>query len=370
MARNQKPVVLYALGVCAVVLALVAVAAFVVSRKAALASERSARELDLQSGPRVQVTTARRSPAQRTVELQGEARPFATVTLYAKVSGYLRDVRVDKGDDVKANEVLGVIESPELDRQYDAAVADARYKRANADRARALEKPGIVSAQDADVLVGQAQVAEATLQAMATQKSYETLRAPFDGKVTARFADPGALVQNAANAQTGALPVVTVSQTRRLRVFVYVDQRDAAVVQPGDAAEVVVPGSGLKIDAEVSRVSDELDPRSRTMLVEVDVDNEQGRIVAGSFVDVRLQLSARPLVEVPASAVSQRDHRSVVALVRDGHVHYQPVTVAEHDGETVRIAQGLDEGATVALNLVQVEDGSPVQPVPTEQARR
>ncbi len=370
MSSSKKPVVLYALGLGALGVVVGAVVFLFASRGSAIEHELAARKAQLASGPRVQVTTARMSAPQRTLELQAEARPFASVTLYAKVSGYLKDVRVDKGDVVRAGQVLAVIESPELDRQYDAAMADAKVKRANAKRALALREPGVVSAQDVDVLEGQAAVAEATVQALATQKSYETLRAPFDGTVTARFADPGALVQNAANAQTGALPLVTVSQTAKLRVYVYVDQRDAAAVRVGDPADVVLPDTPTQLEARVSRRSDELDPRTRTMLVEVDVDNQDGRIVAGSFVYVRLHLSSQPLVEVPASALIQRNHEPAVAVVADGHVTFRPVKVVEHDGEVVRLAEGgVSSGETVALNLSGIADGARVQPVALEGAR-
>src|SRR5439155_3579034 len=237
---------------------------------------------------------------------------------------------------VRAGDVVATIASLETDRQYEAAVADARYKRANADRATALAGPGVVSAHDADVQVGQAQVAEATVQAFATQRSYEVLRAPFAGTVTARFADPGALVQNAANAQTSALPVVTISDTSKLRVYVYVDQRDAASVQPGDVAEVAVP-DGPKLHARVTRRADELDARTRTMLVEVDVDNRDGAIVAGSFVWVTLKVKTPALVQVPAAALDLRRKAAQVGVVVGGVVKLRPVEVADLDGETVRL---------------------------------
>jgi RND family efflux transporter MFP subunit len=332
------------------------------SRHAAVASERDERAAELATGRRVRVARAALSSSERVVEVQGEARPFASVTLYAKVSGYLKQIKVDKGDRVRAGDVIGTIESPEIDRQYDAAVADARYKRANADRAAALAGPGVVAAREADAQVGQAQVAEATVQALGTQRSYETLRAPFAGTVTARFADPGALVQNAANAQTSALPVVTVSDTTRLRVYVYVDQRDAASVHPGDSAEVSIP-DGPRLLARVTRRADELDPKTRTMLVEVDVDNRDGGVVAGSFVWVKLKVRSAPLVQVPAAALDLRGKAARVGLVTNGYLAMRPVEVADLDGAIVRLRAGVANGDWVALDAGDLEDGARVQPV-------
>jgi RND family efflux transporter MFP subunit len=351
---------LYVAGAAALAITVGGVAVIAGSRTAAVASEAADRKQALAGGPRVQTALATLAPAERTVELQGEARPFASVTLYAKVSGYLNSISVDKGDRVRKGQVLASIESPEIDRQFDAATADARYKRTNADRAAALAKPGVVSEREADSEMGQAQVAEATVQALATQKSYETLRAPFAGTVTARYADPGALVQNAANAQTGALPVVTVSDTSKLRVYVYVDQRDAASVHTGDVAEVAVP-DGPTLSAKVTRSSDELDPKTRTMLVEVDVDNKVGQIVAGSFVWVKLKVKSAALVQVPAGALTIRGQKPHVGVIADGHLRLRPVEVAEDDGQLVRLRRGVSAGEPVALYIGDLEDGVPVQ---------
>jgi RND family efflux transporter MFP subunit len=363
---EKKPIGFYAVGGVAVLAAFVGVGLISRSRHAAVASEQAERATEVAAGRRVRVVRAVLSPSEREVEVQGEARPFASVTLYAKVSGYLKQLRVDKGDPVAAGQVIATIESPEIDRQYDAAVADARYKRANADRAAALAKPGVVAAREADAQVGQAQVAEATVQALASQRSYQTLRAPFAGTVTARFADPGALVQNAANAQTSALPVVTISDTSRLRVYLYVDQRDAASVRPGDLAEVSVP-EGPRLSARVTRRSGELDARSRTMLVEVDVDNQDGKVVAGSFVWVKLKIHSPPLVQVPAAALDLRGKTARVGLVVDGHLALQRVEVADLDGAIVRLRSGLKSGDWVGLDTGDLDDGVPVQAVKPDE---
>src|SRR5207245_11421658 len=136
--------------------------ALVARWRAAVAEVEGARGAGgLAAGPPVRPATATRSPSVRKIELSGEARPFASVTLYAKISGYLKSIRVDKGDHVKEGQIIGVIQSPEIDRQYDAALADAHVKRANAGRALALAPAGVVSKSEADVQTGAAEVAEA-----------------------------------------------------------------------------------------------------------------------------------------------------------------------------------------------------------------
>ncbi|HEY2747869.1 MAG TPA: efflux RND transporter periplasmic adaptor subunit [Polyangia bacterium] len=355
----------YVIGIVSVLAAIVGVAVIATSRKAEAEREGRARTDEQAKGPRVRVVRAQMSPPIRKIELQGEARPFYSATLYAKVSGYLKEMRVDKGDVVKPNQIVAVIEAPEIDRQYEAAVADASYKKANARRAAELAKPGVVSAAEADTQVGMAQVAQAQVATLAQQKSYEVLRAPFAGTVTARFADPGALVQAATGAQTGALPLVTVATPEKLRVYVYVPQHDAGFVKVGDKAEVMMPDrEEVKIEGLVARRSDELDPRTRMMLVEVDLDNRDGKIVAGSFVTVKLSFATTPEIVVPVEALVIQGKNASVFVLDGDTVHARPVVVSDNDGTVVRLARGLSAGELVALNLGDnVADGARVQPV-------
>lgn len=369
--KKKSSGLFYFVGIVIVLLVIAGVVFKAVAKKESAESEGKSRTQEVDEGPRVRTTVAKASAPIRRIELQGEARPFLSVTIYAKVSGYLKDIRVDKGDKVKMNQVMGTIESPELDRQYDAAMADATYKKANAKRAVALAAPGVVSATEADTQTGVAQVAEATLASLAQQKSYEVLRAPFDGTVTARYADPGALVQAATGASTGALPLVTVSTPERLRVYVYVDQRQAGSVRIGDPALVSLSDRGdAHIEGRVARLSQELDPHTRMMLVEVDVDNKDGAIVPGSFVTVTLSLKSPPEIEIPVEALVMHGKTALVPVLDGNTVHYKKVAVSDDDGTTVRLHEGLRAGEVVALNLSDnVADGARVQPIlPTPPA--
>jgi RND family efflux transporter MFP subunit len=319
-----------------------------------------------QKGPTVEIATAHKVAGSDTMRLIGEAHPFQTAIVYAKVGGYMRSISVDKGDFVRANQIIAVIESPETDQQYQAAVADARNKELIAGRNAALVKKQVVSQQMADQAEADAAIAKATVEQMKTLKSYEQLQAPFNGTVTARYADPGALIQNAAASQTSALPVVEISETGRLRVYVYPDQAHAAFVRPGNAVAIVDQAHpGVRVDARVTRTSGEIDPKTRTLLVEIDIDNPHNRILAGSFLQVELKVQMPRYIEVPSDTLIVRGGQTFVAVVTpDNKVKFTQVVVADQTGEIARILTGLNQGEHVARNLGErVPEGGQVQPV-------
>jgi RND family efflux transporter MFP subunit len=350
-------------GVALIGLAVAGIGAIALTRHAEVTAEASERKKEIDAGPRVRVAEAALSAAERELVLQGEARPFAQTTVYAKVSGYLRDVRVDKGDHVKEGQVLAVIESPELDRQFDAAVADSRNKNVEAKRSESLRSSGVVSQQELETDRANADVSNAQVEGLRTQKSYETLRAPFDGTVTARYADPGALLQNATGAQSGALAVVTIAALDKLRIYVYLAQRDAALVHLGDKAKIAAPEHVGEVEAAITRVAGDLDPKTRMMLAEIDVDNRQLGLIAGGFVNVKLKLAQPQVLEIPSEALSFQGKQALAAVVgADNHVSFRKVTVADDDGVHARVTEGLKPGEHVALNLGgTVADGGQVQ---------
>jgi RND family efflux transporter MFP subunit len=365
-APRHRSGLVYLIGVGAVAAAVIGVVGLGKHRKDEARDETEARVAEVGLGPRVRVATVKQAPGIRHLALQGEARPFFEVTLYAKVAGFLADLKVDKGDHVKKNQLIATVTAPELDSQYTAAVADARNKRVNAKRLSALAPAGVVSAQELELGQATADVADATQATLATQRGYRVIRAPFDGVISARFADPGTLIQSAANAQSGAVPIVSVSKGDQLRVYVYVDQSSAPFVRTGDAATITVserPGWSRK--AKVARTSGQLSPKTRTMLTEVDIDNDDHVIVPGSYVQVTLDVHVPPLLEIPAEALTTRADKPQVPTLDDQHrIHYKPVVVADDDGLIVRLASGLAPGERVALDLGgAAQDGSPVQVV-------
>jgi RND family efflux transporter MFP subunit len=361
--RSRRGVV-YVVGVGLLVATVLGVVALGVRRSSQTREEAGARVDEQRRGVRARVAKATTSPPVRKLTLQGEARAFSQVTLYAKVSGYLKEVKVDKGDRVKAGQILATIEAPELDKQIASATADARNKRVNAKRFEALAPSNTVSAQEVEAAQTGAAVAEANQAALATQGGYRVLRAPFAGVVTARFADPGALIQSATAGQTGALPIVSVANPERLRVYVYLDQAAAAYVHVGDTADVKLPERpGFTRKATVTRASGQLDTKTRTMLTEIDVENPDGAILPGSFVTVALEYKVAPLVQIPVEGLVVKGDKTLAAVVDEGgKIRYRPVTVADDDGATVRLVSGLKAGERIALNLGnEVDDGAPIQ---------
>jgi membrane fusion protein, multidrug efflux system len=363
--RKRSPA-LYVVGLLLLMAAAGTVYYFVYDRYIQVAAARSAMEEDVRQGPRVEVVTVAAGPKTRDVVLLGDAKPYASTTLFAKVSGYIKHIAVDKGDTVRAGEVLAEIQSAEIDSQYSSAAADLVFKQRQAERARKLLRSGDVAAQAADQAEAALRMAEETVNNLATMRSYELIRAPFDGVVTGRFADPGALAQSATTNQASSLPLLTISDNTRLRVGVYVEQRDAALVHLGDAADVSdATNPDRRVSAKISRTAGMLDPRTRTLYVEIDVDNGAGFLVAGSFANVALHLPIPSLPQIPVSALLIRNGDALVASVAaDGAIRLRPVKVASTDGITINVAEGVAPGDRLAIHLPdELADGAHIRPV-------
>ena len=236
--------------------------------------------------------------------------------MYAKVSGYMKSVLVDRGDRVEAGQVVAVIESPEIDQQYNAAVTDLEHKRRNLARSQELLAKGNTTQVAMLQFETDARVAEANVTGLETMKGYQTLRAPFAGRVTARFVDPGALITNAQTNYVSALPIMTISDDSRLRVYCYVQQQDVPFINVGDTADVVdASNPERRMKAKVSRMTGELETRTRTMQIEINIDNTEGFLVAGSL---RQCDAAHPDQELSADSGERADGQGQRQLRRDG----------------------------------------------------
>ena len=357
---------LYFGGLVVLVAAVVGVAYFWHAGNADLAAAREQRANTAAAGPRVEVVTVSAGPLLRDITLLGDATPYSTVTLYAKVGGYLKTIAVDRGDVVQTGQVLAEIDSAETDSLYTNAQADLENKRKVADRNRELLAKGNVSIQAAEQSQTDLQMAEGNVRNLATMKSYEVLRAPFAGKITARFADPGALVQNATANQSSALPVLTIADVRKLRVGAYVEQRDAPFVHIGDAVDVSDASNPDRVvNAKISRTTGALDSRSRTLYIECDVDNAQGVIVPGGFVYLTLHVAMKSLPQIPINALIMRGDNAFVAKVDEhGDIHFTAVKIASTDGTMVSLADGIGLDERIAMNLPgEVADGGRIQPI-------
>lgn len=351
-------------GIVILIVLLVAAVIFIVLREHQVAAQAQSRQTETSKGPWVKTAAVKPAPGDKNLSLVAETRPFTEAVMYAKISGYLKEVRVDKGDKVKANQILAVIESPETRQAYLAALADANNKASIARRVRPLAKQEFVSPQEAEQVYADASVAKAKLQSEKALLDYEVVRAPFDGMVTARYADPGALIQDAANSQSSALAIVTVSQVDKLRIFAYVDQMDAASMKIGVPANITLNGRpDLHLQAPIARVSGQLDEKTKMLLVELDYDNTKGEIVPGSYVNVNMQIKSPPSFIVPSDALVVIDKKQKVAVVgSDNHAHYRDVQVLDNDGINARLLSGVKAGEKVILMSGQdLKDGGLVR---------
>lgn len=323
------------------------------SKKNNLLKEASHREGELSLGPRVRVSPVTKTKGERTISLIGETHPYASVVLYAKLSGYLKEVLVDKGDQVKKDQVLAKIESPELAQEILAAQSDAQNKQAIARRVLSLRRKQLASPQENQQAQSDAAIAQAKLKSLMIQESYATIRAPFDGVVSFRYADPGALVQNATNSQTSALPLFTVSKVDHLKVYVYLDQPDAHYVKIGTPVKIsLAERPEVSFEAKVARVAGELDSKTRMLLTEIEMDNRKYEIVSGSFVQVSLKIQTPIYLEMPVAALVMQKDQTYAAVVSDtGVLNYREIKIKDNDGKKISILSGVKEGEMLALNL-------------------
>jgi RND family efflux transporter MFP subunit len=348
----------------AIILAGLLAALLFVRHHQRLAREAGARQKEVDRGPRVFVARVGLTASARDLTLPADVRGFFQSTVYAKVAGYVKSMDVDKGDQVRSGQLLGVLRSPEVDQQVAAAQADLVIKKRTLERYGLLVKKDFVSQQDFEITRSQYEVARATLAQARALQSYEILRAPFAGTITARYVDPGALVPAATGSTQSAAPLVDIADLHRLRILVFVQQDAAPFIHAGDSVRIAVDQQpDLVLDAPVSRCASALDPRSRTMLCEIWIDNDH-RLYPGTFVHVTLHLRTPRLPVVPSAALLLHADKPAVAVVRDGRVRFVTVRPGVDDGKTAQIIEGLRGGEWVALALpAEVAEGAAIQTV-------
>jgi RND family efflux transporter MFP subunit len=295
--------------------------------------------------------------------------PYADASIYARTSGYIQHWYADIGAKVKAGQTLADIETPELDAQLkqaraDEATAKANYAFANstAQRWQTMLKTQSVSQQDTDAKTSDSEAKLAALQAaqanvarLGEMVSYEKVTAPFDGVVTVRNVDVGALVTSGGSPGLAAMPgeLFHIEQTDRLRIFVDVPQDDASSISAG--TQVVLTTQqypGRRFAATVARTANAIDPVSRTLRVEVDVDNHDGALMPGAYAQVHLVLRiSHPALELPVSALLFRpDGVTVAVLGKDNMVQLKTVTIGRDFGTYVEVATGVDATDRVINN--------------------
>ena len=313
------------------------------------------------AAPTVSIATAKAGAPVETLVLPGNVTAFTDSPIYARSDGYLDRWYFDIGARVKKGALLAVISTPELDRQVAQAESDmataeatANNARIQADRYSGLVKSNAVSQQDTDTFVNQAAAtasavksAQANLQRLREMQSFEKVYAPFDGVVTARAVDTGQLISSGSGGGAGT-ELFHMQALQTLRVYTNVPQLFSQTMKRGMKVGLNFPEyPGKTFEGTLVRTADAIDPVSRTLLVEVDVDNRSGTLMPGSQAQVHFKTSsAGPAYIVPASArIFRRDgiQLSIVTSGSDGAVaHLIPVVIGEDDGATVQIVSGLN----------------------------
>jgi RND family efflux transporter MFP subunit len=336
-------------GVLAIIAAVLAITGIVPRLKARAVLQRQTDELAV---PQVLATRPKLGQPSSELVLPGNAQAFSDAPIYARTSGYLKSWAFDIGARVKKGDRLAVIASPEVDQQLASAKAELATARATAKNAqvqsaryRELLKDNAVSQQDTDNFTSlasstgaQVEAAAANVQRLQQLIDFESVYAPFDGIITARNVDVGTLVEAGAGRELFHLSAQDV-----LRVYVNVPQAYARAAAPGLVAKLnVAEIPDRTFEGKIVRTAKTIDPASRTLLVEVDVDNHDGAIFPGAYTRVHFELAAaRPALILPVPSLMFRSEGLRVAVVRGDHVKLVPITIGRDDGKTVEVVEGL-----------------------------
>jgi RND family efflux transporter MFP subunit len=314
-----------------------------------------------QAVPTVSIIAPEPGKAGPVLDLPGQLQAYTRAPIYAQVSGYLKEWKTDIGTPVKAGQLLGEISTPELDQQLQQARADLASTKANADLAgvtakrwQAMLGSDSVAQQDVDqrtadytAKLAQMKAAQANVDRLQAAKAFARIVAPFDGVVTARDTDVGALI----NAGGGTGPeLFVVSDIHKLRVYVQVPQRYGPSIHPGSAAVLTVPEyPGRQFHAQVVATSNAVNTTSGTTLVQLQVDNTNNQLMPGAFAHVRFNLPLdSTALRVPASTLIFDNAGLRVATVGEGDkVAFKKVSILFDYGKTVEIGAGLSAGDRV-----------------------
>ena len=314
----------------------------------------------------VQVTKPTRRDLVYTVKLPANVSPLYQTTLYAKVSGYLKWIGPDKGDIVKKNQIVAVIDAPEVEEQYQQAVSDYKIKKLTYERLAKVwkESPDVIAKQDVDVAEAAYQGARHLMEQRVVMRDYTKVRAPYDGFVTARFADPGSLIQIATSSAASAIPLFTIMDLNTVRIYANVPQDDSPWIVPGKTTATikVTELPTRSFTGVVTRSTMALDPTTRSLLIEIDLPNTDHALRPGTFAEVALGLRDIPqALVVPPQAVISTPKGKSVFIVEEGKAKPVAVQTGISDGRWIEITSGLrGEEDVVAVGKRRLLEGMPV----------
>lgn len=314
--------------------------------------------------PSVRVTYPQTGEEIQKIDLPGNVEAFFDTPIYARTSGYLKNWYVDIGSHVHQGQLMAEIETPELDQQLQQAQADLKTAQANLDMAAITSKrwqnllaKNAVSKQETDQAMSDlsarqsaVSASEANVRRLQQLQGFEKVIAPFDGIVTARNTDIGALVEAGAN--SGPKELFHLAAINKLRVYIAVPEAYANAVSNGGSVtltETDRPDESFK--GILVRNSNAIDPGSRTLTAEADVDNSNGHLLPGAYVFVHLQLPGNShSVTLPSNALLFRAEGLRVAVIRQNHVVLAPISIGRDYGNTVEVTSGLTPQDAVVLD--------------------
>jgi RND family efflux transporter MFP subunit len=338
------------------IIALVAAGAIVAN--GLIGRSRNQQELvqwtNAQAVPTVTLAKLTRGDAEQKLILPGDIQPYGRATVYSRVNGYLKSWNTDIGAHVKANEVLASIEAPDLDQQLAQARATLASAKANYDiasltagRYSTLVEKQAISQQNADQSAADAQAKKAIMDAdeayvrqLEAMESFKQIVAPFDGIVTERNTDVGALISSGSSGR----PLFVVSDLHRVRIYVQVPQAFTAGLRPGLKATFEMPQyPGQKFDATLVTTSNAIIQATRSMQVELQADNSEGKLYGGTYCRVDFEVPGDPnMIRLPATALMPANRGTQVAILGgDGKVALKAIQLGRDLGDTVEVTAGL-----------------------------
>jgi RND family efflux transporter MFP subunit len=346
-----------------VVVLLAAVAGGIAARARAAASVKV--ETLQMAIPTLSVASPKQGDGRSEVVLPGSIQAFTEAPIYARTSGYLKRWHADIGTHVKAGQLLAEIDAPEVDQQLRQARADLATSEANAalaettaNRWKALLVTESVTPQETDQMIGNrnakramVESARSNVRRLEDTQSFQRITAPFAGVITARNVDVGALVGVGTGSGTGR-ELFHLAATQTLRVYVKIPQSHSRSAVPGvEAYTTLAERPESRFKGTLVRTADAIDPLSRTLLAEVDIDNATGTLMPGAYAQVHLRLRSGgdPWI-VPATALLFRAEGPRVAVVRGGKAELVPITIGRDLGTALEIASGLSADDQVVLN--------------------
>ena len=304
------------------------------------------------------------APAEEII-LPGNVQPFITSPVYARTNGYLKKWYFDMGAHVKKGQLLAVIETPEVDQQLQQARSNLSTAQANLElatitksRYQDLLKTNAVSQQDADNAVGtynankaMVEADQAAVQQYAALVSFEKVYAPFDGVITARNTDIGDLI-NSGSSSNAKTDLFHIAQPGVLRVYVNVPEEYSRGIKVGMNADLALAEfPGRTFPGKLVRTAEAINMATRTLLIEIDVDNPTGTLLTGSYAEVHLKVSAQPSTFIiPVNTLIFRSEGLRVGIVKDGKVTLAAVTPGHDFGNQIEIVSGLKRDDQVILN--------------------